>query len=289
MTATHDPHEGLDVVERVEPPASTINDSIVVLTSVGAGLISLVFSIGLLTGAPIQVYGGALAVALMLLAVAVRRYFSARYPDITAVEPRTEPGGDSDAPISDVAPVAGRRSFLSRALIGATGVLGLSLLAPVTSLGPSPGDVLRRTRWAKGVRLVTGAGEPVRPVDVAAGGISTIWPEGAIGHERSAVLLLRLQQAAQEPTRLDWIVNDLVAYSKVCTHAGCPVALYRERDNALFCPCHQSTFDPSRGAAPTFGPAARALPQLPLGTDSAGYLVALDDFSAQVGPALPRG
>ena len=290
MTAPHDSDATLDVVERTEPPVSSINDSIVVLTSIGAGLLSLLFSVGLLLDAPIQVYGGALAAALMLLAVAVRRYFTGRYPDVTAVEPRIDPRSAPDAPpLSDVAPVRGRRSFLSRALIAAGGLVGISLLAPIASLGPSPGEVLRRTLWARGVRLVTGEGAPVRPVDVASGGISNIWPEGGIGHERSAVLLLRLAQPAQEPTRLDWIVDDLVAYSKVCTHAGCPVALYRERDNALFCPCHQSTFDPSRGAVPTFGPAARALPQLPLGTDSAGYLIALDDFTAQVGPALPRG
>lgn len=289
MNAPHDADAGLDVVERIEPPSSSVNDSIVVLTSVGAAVLSLVFSIGLLVDAPIQVYGGALAAALMLLAVAVRRYFTARYPDITAVEPRIEPGAGDAGPLSDVAPVEGRRPFLSRILIGAAGVVGINLLALVSSLGPAPGETLRRTRWASGVRLVTGSGDPVRPVDVAAGGIATIWPEGDIGHERSSVLLLRLQHPAQRPTRLDWIVDDLVAYSKVCTHAGCPVALYRERDNALFCPCHQSTFDPSRGAIPTFGPAARALPQLPLGTDSAGYLVALGDFQAQVGPALPRG
>lgn len=286
MTADSD---GLDVVERVEPPTSSINDSIVALTSIGAGLLALLFAISLLAGGPIQLYGGALAGALLLMAVAVRRYFTGRYPDITAVEPRVELHDAPQAPLSDVEPVQGRRSFLSRALIGAAGLLGISLLAPVTSLGPSPGDTLRRTRWARGVRLVTSTGEPVRPVDVQTGGISTIWPEGSINHERSAVLLLRLAQPAKEPTRLDWIVDDLIAYSKVCTHAGCPVALYRERDNALFCPCHQSTFDPSRGAVPTFGPAARALPQLPLGTDSAGYLIALDDFQAQVGPALPRG
>ncbi len=85
------------------------------------------------------------------------------------------------------------------------------------------------------------------------------------------------------------MVEGLVAYSKVCTHAGCPVALYRERDNALFCPCHQSTFDPSQGARPTFDPAARSLPQLPLDVDGQGHLVARSDFQAQVGPALPRG
>jgi ubiquinol-cytochrome c reductase iron-sulfur subunit len=82
------------------------------------------------------------------------------------------------------------------------------------------------------------------------------------------------------------VVDGLVAYAKVCTHAGCPVGLFRERDDALFCPCHQSTFDVRRGAEPTFGPAARALPQLPLAVDDEGYLVAAGDFTEQVGPAF---
>lgn len=290
MTSDRDPSATLDVVERTEPPPSKVNDSIVVMTAVGAALFALLFAVSLLAGGPLPLYGGSLAAALLLLAVAIRRFFTGSYPDVTAVEPRVDPrAGADDAPLSDVAPVAGRRTFLSRVVLAAAGVLGLGLLAPVTSLGPAPGDTLRRTKWAKGVRLVTTDGEPVRPVDVAAGGISTIWPAGAIADERSAVVLIRLREEAQPPTRLDWVVDELVAYSKVCTHAGCPVALYRERDNALFCPCHQSTFAPSRGAVPTFGPAARALPQLPLGTDSAGYLVALGDFTAQVGPALPRG
>ena len=288
MTVGHD--NELDVIEQTDPPPSKLNDSIVVLTSAGAALFSLLFAVSLLAHGPLPLYGGSLAAALMLLAVAIRRYFIARYPDVTAVEPRVEPGtGDDDAPLSDVAPVEGRRTFLSRAVLAAAAFLGVGLLAPITSLGPAPGNTLRRTKWAKGVRLVTSDGQPVRPVDVASGGISTIWPEGAIADERSAVVLIRLRQPAQAPTRLDWVVDDLIAYSKVCTHAGCPVALYRERDNALFCPCHQSTFAAAQAAQPTFGPAARALPQLPLGTDSAGYLVALGDFPEQVGPALPRG
>jgi ubiquinol-cytochrome c reductase iron-sulfur subunit len=285
---SRDPHTTLDVVERTDPPSSAINDSIVVLTSVFAGVSGLVFAVVLLVGGPVLVYGGALAAALMLLAVAVRRYFTARYPDIVAVEPRVAPES-GDAPVADVEPVGPRRTFLTRALAAAAGMLGLSLLAPVASLGPSPGDTLRTTRWARGLRLVTGDGDPVRPGDVAAGGIATIWPDGAIGHERSSVVLIRLRTPAQEPKNNEWVVGGLVAYSKVCTHAGCPVALYRERDNALFCPCHQSTFDAGRGATPTFGPAARGLPQLPLGQDDEGYLVALGDFQAQVGPALPRG
>ena len=288
MTPPHD--DKVDVVKRTDPPASSINDSIVALTSLGAGVLAVLFAVSLLSGASMVVYGGALAGALLLLSVAVRRYFLARYPDVTAVEPRIPSGDeDPDESLAEVESVGGRRTFLTRALIGASALVGVSLAVPIASLGPSPGDTLRRTLWARGVRLVTGDGEPVRPVDVAEGGIATIWPEGGIAHERSAVVLIRLRQPAERPTRLDWVVGDLVAYSKVCTHTGCPVALYRERDNALFCPCHQSTFAASRGAVPTFGPAARALPQLPLATDPAGYLVALGDFEAQVGPALPGG
>ena len=288
MSSQH-PAESLEVTERTEPPPSAVNDSIVVLTSAFAGVLALVFAVVLLTDGPLQVYGGALALSLLLLSVAVRRYFTGRFPDVTAVEPRYPEGQDSDAPLADVTPVGPRRSFLSRAILAAAGLLGLGLLAPVTSLGPSPGDTLRRTRWAPGVRLVDPEGQPVRPEQVAVGGIANIWPENAIGHERSSVLLVRLHEPAEPPTVLEWVIDGLVAYSKVCTHAGCPVALYRERDNALFCPCHQSTFAPARGAIPTFGPAARALPQLPLGVDDDGYLVALGDFKAQVGPALPRG
>ena len=280
----------LDVIERRDPPESTINDSIVVLTSLGAGAFAVLFAVTVRLDGPIQLYGGALAASLMLLAVSIRRYFSGRYPDITAVEPRTQFGEDDEPErVSDVEPVGPRRRFLTRALGGAVGLVGLSLLALVPSLGPSPRDTLRRTLWAKGTRLVTGDGQPVRPGEVDPGGIASIWPENGINHERSSVLLVRLQQPPKAPTNPDWVVEDLVAYSKVCTHAGCPVALYRERDNALFCPCHQSTFDPGRGAIPTFGPAARALPQLPMGVDEDGFLVALGDFQAQVGPALPRG
>ena len=290
MTADEKDPSHLEVVERRNPSPSSINDSIVVLTSAGAGLFSLLFAVSLLAGGPIQVYGGALSMALLLFAVAVRRYFVARFPDVTAVEERIDPGAaDATTPIAEVEPVGPRRTFLSRMLMAAAGLLGIGLLAPIPSLGPSPGDTLRRTRWKQGTRLVTSDGNPVRPEQVAIGGLANIWPEDGIGHERSSVLLIRLQEPARPPTTIEWIVEDLVAYSKVCTHAGCPVALFRERDNALFCPCHQSTFDPGAGATPTFGPAARALPQLPLGLDDEGYLVALGDFSEPVGPALPRG
>jgi ubiquinol-cytochrome c reductase iron-sulfur subunit len=280
------PH--LKVISEETPPPSEANDALVVGSAIIAALAGVGFAIALALHTSIVVYGTALTIGLLALGFGVRRYFTAQYPDLEAVEPRhvDRLPDDPSAPISDVQPIE-RRSLMRRALIGAGGIFGLSLLAPVPSLGPAPGDALRRTAWRRGTRLVTTAGEPIRADAVAPGGISTVWPEGAVTNEISAVILVRLRGLAFEsPTNPEWVVdNELVAYSKVCTHAGCPVGLFRERDNALFCPCHQSTFDAVRGAIPTFGPTARALPQLPLGVDREGYLIALGDFTEQVGPA----
>lgn len=294
---------GLIVVGRRIPPPSEVNDLIVGAAAVVAGLAGLVFGVTIVLGMGVAIPGTALAVGLFSLAVAVRRYFAAAYPDIEGAEPREvpEPPDIAKAPgeieaddeaaeeesVAEVTPV-GRRTLLQRLMIGGAALFGVGLAAPVTSLGPSPGDQLRETEWAEGRRLLTGDGEPIRPEDVPVGGIaSTIWPEGAIRVESSAVVLVRLSSEPQAPTNADWVVDDaVVAYSKICTHAGCPVGLFREQDNALFCPCHQSTFDAARGAIPTFGPTARALPQLPMGVDDDGYLVALGDFTEQAGPAF---
>jgi ubiquinol-cytochrome c reductase iron-sulfur subunit len=280
------PH--LRVISEETPPPSQANDALVVGSAIIAALAGIGFAVGLALHTSIVVYGSALAIGLLALCFGVRRYFADQYPDVEAVESRhvdQEPD-DPREPISDVQPIE-RRSLMRRALIGASGIFGLSLLAPVPSLGPAPGAALTRTAWRRGTRLVTTDGAPIRAESVAAGGISTVWPEGAINNEISAVIVVRLRNSMFEaPTNPEWVVNDeLVAYSKVCTHAGCPVGLFRERDNALFCPCHQSTFDAVRGAMPTFGPTARALPQLPLGVDQEGFLIALGDFTQQVGPA----
>ena len=88
------------------------------------------------------------------------------------------------------------------------------------------------------------------------------------------------------PERMDWTVEGIVAYSKLCTHTGCPVGLYQSEEHLLLCPCHQSTFDVLDGARPVFGPAARSLPQLPLGIDGDGNLVATDDFPEPTGPGF---
>ncbi len=287
MTAPEQERDGLQILHERRPVASEANDLVVVGAAVGAGLAAAGFAVGVLLDWSINLYGTLLAVALLLLGVAVRRYFVDRYPDVTAVEPRATPEQPpADEPIAAVAEV-GRRPFLTRTLLGAGGLVGVSLLSLVPSLGPRVGDQLQRTPWRNGLALVRGDGGRIRPEDLAVGGIVTAWPEGNIGFERAAVVVLRLSDDPVEPTNLDWVVDgNVVAYSKICTHAGCPVALFRERDDRLFCPCHQSTFDVRAGAAPVFGPAARGLPQLPLGVDADGDLIALGDFTEQAGPAF---
>jgi ubiquinol-cytochrome c reductase iron-sulfur subunit len=277
---------GLRIISETVPPESQANDTIVVFTAVLAVIGGLGFGVGLLAGAPLWLYGSALALGLGSLGLAVRRYFVDRFPDVQAIEPR-EHASPVDQPVADVAALP-RRGFLGRLLGFATAALGLGLAAPIVSLGPAPEDQLRRTAWEEGRRVVRTDGRPVRPEDLAVGGVLTVWPEGHVNVEMAAVILLRLSGGdPEEPTNLDWVADGgVVGYSKVCTHAGCPVGLFRERDDALFCPCHQSTFDARRGAAPTFGPAARALPQLPMGVDDEGLLVALGDFPDQVGPAF---
>jgi ubiquinol-cytochrome c reductase iron-sulfur subunit len=282
----------MEIISEEIPPPSQINDSLVIGLSIVAAICGLTFGVVLTIDGPLWIYGGALAIGLMCLAYAVRRYFTDRFPEIEAIEPRmqftdTDVQEPEAAPgdLPDVQPV-GRRPVLRWALIGSAATFGIGLLAPISTLGPRLGDQLRRTAWREGVRVVTTDGEPIRPDDLASGGVAAVWPEGAIYNEFAATLLLRLRQDPEPPTNLEWVVgNNVLAYSKVCTHAGCPVALFREQDEALFCPCHQSTFDAVHGAVPTFGPAARPLPQLPLGVDDEGYLIALADYQEQVGPA----
>lgn len=283
-----DDHHDLRIVSQRVPPPSQANDAIVMGASLVAAVTAVLFGLGVQFRWPLPLYGGALAISLFSLGFAVRRYFADRFPDVEAVEPREIPGSiDPDEGLADVRPI-GRRPLLGRVLAAAAGVVGLGLASPIPSLGPAVGNQLRNTAWRSGARLVTTDGDPLRPAEVAVGGVSTVWPEDAIGEEIAAVVLVRLNNAEPKPpTNLDWVVEgELVAYSKVCTHAGCPVGLFREREAALFCPCHQSTFDAARGAVPTFGPTARPLPQLPMGVDEEGFLVALDGFQEPVGPAF---
>lgn len=284
--ATPGDPEGLIVLHRTTPDPSLANDTLVGGTAIAAALFGLAFSVSLIAGLGIGYYGSFLTLAFFSLGLSLRRYFFDRFPEIEAAELRDVPEEHPERPMSAVAPLA-RRPLLTRILIASAGVFGVSLLALVPSLGPKVGDRLRVTPWGPGVRLKTTDNTDIRPEDVSLGGVVTVWPEDFIGFERSAVLVMRLTAVPVQPTNLDWVIGDsLVAYSKICTHAGCPVALFRERDDSLFCPCHQSTFDVKRGCVPTFGPATRPLPQLPLGVDDGGFLIATGDFEAPPGPSL---
>jgi ubiquinol-cytochrome c reductase iron-sulfur subunit len=184
-----------------------------------------------------------------------------------------------------------RRGFLLRMLAFAGGSLGLAALFPLNSLGPHPTDSLLRTAWSKGRRLVTADGRPVRLGDLKVDGVLTVFPEGHTDDEAAATaqtILINVGQAPQKVRkgRQTWSPDGYVAFSKVCTHAGCPVGLYRSTNHELLCPCHQSTFSVLDGCRPVFGPATRSLPQLPLAVDGSGYLIAQSDYTEPVGPGF---
>ena len=123
---------------------------------------------------------------------------------------------------------------------------------------------------------------------LATGGFIVAFPEGGEDKANSQVVLLHFVNGDFVPQqgRETWSPDEFVAYSRVCTHAGCPVAEYLDVAQKLVCPCHQSEFDLLHGAQPTGGPASRPLPQLPLAIDADGFLVAQSDFTEDVGPGF---
>jgi ubiquinol-cytochrome c reductase iron-sulfur subunit len=201
-----------------------------------------------------------------------------------------------------------RRPLLRRTLLLAAAPLGLAPLVLLRDLGPLPEKKLRHTYWQvaieqahrqgkKGARMVVdGTYMPLRRADFdSPGGMITVVPEGIdklpnLLDElaKAATVLINLPENVLEPVkgRENWHVGGIVAYSKICTHVGCPVALYEQTTHHILCPCHQSTFDAPKGAKVLFGPAARPLPQLPIGVDDQGYLIALSDYQEPVGPTF---
>ncbi|MEA2446603.1 MAG: ubiquinol-cytochrome c reductase iron-sulfur subunit, partial [Actinomycetota bacterium] len=171
-----------------------------------------------------------------------------------------------------------RRGFIAKLMGLALGALGLAALFPIRSLGTKPGRDLFTTPWAKGIKLVTENGLPVHLDDVPVNGVLTVFPQEYTDAADAQSVLIRLPADETAPGPDGYSVGGLVAFSKVCTHAGCPVGLYQAETRELFCPCHQSVFAVMQAAKPTGGPATRPLPQLPIGVDDDGYLIALGDF-----------
>lgn len=225
-------------------------------------------------GASVEVIAASGALVALAVAVALHHVVVTR-------DSGDMPTARPDTSTCDLPQLVERRHVLGAGAIAAVGGLfalfGLRRWAPVPPEG---------TAWFAQSLLLTLDGRALRPEDVPLGGVVTVWPEGAVGTERAAVMVIRLRELPVRPTELDGVVDDtLVAYSRLCTHAGCAVALYRDVDQALFCPCHQATFDARRGARPTSGPASVALPQLPLGLADDGSLIATGDLTARPGSA----
>ncbi|MEV4703123.1 Rieske 2Fe-2S domain-containing protein [Actinoplanes sp. NPDC049316] len=179
-----------------------------------------------------------------------------------------------------------RRGLVGMLLLG-VGAIGVALLFPLRSLlsfrKPAPVTMLRRTAWEAGVRMVTPEGEPVRLTDIQAGTIQIVVPEGHTRDGDAPAFVVRLNPALLDRRPAAGDLGGVVAYSLLCTHAGCPVGLYEQTTGRMLCPCHQSAFDLYRDADPIAGPAARPLPGLPFDVDAAGFLRARGDFTAPPG------
>jgi len=190
----------------------------------------------------------------------------------------------------------GRRSLIKRSLGAALGLSALSPLILLRDLGPLPGKELEKTTWKSGTYLVTDPGNRrIKASDLEVGAVAQVLPEIADPEHRKlsdiakdAVLLIRLrpQEFNLEADRLAMTHDGIIAFSKICSHMGCAVALYEQQTKHLLCPCHQSTFDVTRAAKVIFGPSARPLPQLDITIDNEGYLVARQPFSEPVGPSF---
>jgi ubiquinol-cytochrome c reductase iron-sulfur subunit len=195
-----------------------------------------------------------------------------------------------------------KRPLVRRTLLAATVPLAVAPIFLLRDLGPLPGTSLDHTVWRKGLRLlVYGTGRPITSAEFnSPGSIISIGPEGYLDDDdamaKAAVTLIKFRPGQLQftpanhavPNKVveNWTVDNIVAYSKICTHVGCPAALYEQTTHHILCPCHQSTFDATQGARVIFGPATRPLPQLPMGVDSQGYLIALGDFQEPVGPSF---
>ena len=261
--------------------------------------------------------GLGIALALLAIGIGAIHWSKAVMSDKEFVEPRHATRGRDTTREAAIKAFAdadadsgfGRRAMVRNSLIAALvasvvpGVVLFRGLAPFSSPErPYAGDpvhLLEHTMWTEGMRLAHDpSGEPIRASDLTLGSAVHVIPEALaeVSHSegyleekaKAIVLLIRMlpEDLTESEERKEWSYNGIVAYSKVCTHVGCPVALYEQQTHHLLCPCHQSQFDVTDHAKVIFGPAARPLPQLPITVDDEGYLVARSDFLEPVGPSF---
>ncbi|MBD3777892.1 Rieske 2Fe-2S domain-containing protein [Cellulomonas sp. ES6] len=191
----------------------------------------------------------------------------------------------------------GRRGVLKGAMVTSLALFPLSIAVPLVGNLGGDWNVARskHTMWRRGTRLtIDPSGRPIKASDVTIGSVFHVIPQGLEEAEhplnekaKAVVLMIRMDpRDIRSEQGEGWSYDGIVAFSKICTHVGCPVALYEQQTHHILCPCHQSTFDAADGAKVVFGPAKRPLPQLPITVDDEGYLVAQDGFNEPIGPSF---
>ena len=270
------------------------------------------------------VVGAMFGLSVLAVGIGVIAYIKKFFPDEVSVQQRHDGASDEVARLTVTAQLVkagqetdiARRKLIARAAGGAAGVLGLGLgIAAVAPLVRNPwkgGDdaALWVTAWrpvaGETVYLRRDTGDPhevslVRPEDQAPGSMETVFPfreseradeEALIRGLRGSdtpVMLIRLRpdtQVVHRNGQENFNYGDYYAFSKICTHLGCPTSLYEAQTNRILCPCHQTQFLATEYGRPIFGPGTRPLPQLPITVNDEGYLVATGDFAEPVGPAF---
>lgn len=265
-------------------------------------------------GASQVALGFCLGAAVFLIGAGAIQWAKKLMPDVEVVQQRH----DMVSPESATAEAAAnyergkeesgfvRFRMIRRTLIAALALFPVPLIIVLKDLwvptpdeqGKSPAEILSTTLWHADSRIVSdGTYRPVRPEDLPVGGLISAVPEDLLEVEevqgnlnargKAAIILIRMEPSDIRSQQGEgWDYQGILAYSKICTHVGCPIALYEQRTHHLLCPCHQSTFDLADSGNVVFGPAARRMPQLPIGVDAEGYLVAKSDFAEPIGPSF---
>jgi ubiquinol-cytochrome c reductase iron-sulfur subunit len=271
-----------------------------VLTLLAAAIAAIAAVVAYWSGASTQVFGGLCALSLLLSGTGLAWWAAWGMPDELATEERGELTSTPEERaefaqtfVRGGEAISRRRLLIGAvtAIVGAYAALGLSLLR---SLAPDPYASLGHTTWSPDARVMTARGTALKPDDVRIDSVITVYPEGHLADPSAQTVLIRVNPSLLRlpPDQQSGVVDGILAFSKVCTHAGCPIGLYQAEQHVFLCPCHESTFDVLRGAVPVSGPATRALPQLPLKVDGQGYLAAEADYSTPVGPTfwnMPTG
>ena len=282
-----------------ENPGSEVLAGLLLFAAAGCGLAFVVFYVLDRLPAHTQLLGLSLGLACLFVAAALIVTAKRLLADEELEDdyPAQEHVDEQETVVQIVADSGfSRRRFLKLGLLAAGGALTAAILTPIASLGPAI-DMARfyATPWRRGRRLVDERGRPYRASDIEERQLYTAFAEGSDKDELgSSVVVVRLSKDQLKlPSGLHGYAADgIVAYSKVCTHAGCAISLYRsplfepnDPGPALVCPCHYSTFDPAAGGKVTFGPAGRKLPMLPLRIAPNGELRAGGNFDSPVGPS----